>query len=178
MRSRFLLIVLFSIVLLFSCTKQDIPANNQTGNTGTGNTGGNTPTIVYNVNKTKLLELVNAVRKTGCNCGNTAMPPVAAVTWNDKLAKAAYDHSVDMKSNDYFSHTGLNGSGAGQRITAAGYIWKTYGENIANGYTSEQAVMNGWLGSEGHCKNIMNASFKEMGAGREGNYWTQILAAR
>ena len=101
-----------------------------------------------------------------------------AVTWNDKLAKAAYDHSVDMKLNDYFSHTGLNGSNPGQRITAAGYIWKTYGENIANGYASEQAVMNGWLGSEGHCKNIMNGSFKEMGAGREGNYWTQIFGAR
>ena len=55
------------------------------------------------------------------------MPPVAAVIWNDKLAKAAYDHSVDMKSNDYFSHTGLNGSSPGQRITAAGYSWKTYG---------------------------------------------------
>ena len=47
------------------------------------------------------------VRKTGCNCGSTVMPPVAAVTWNDKLAKAAYDHSVEMKANDYFSHTGL-----------------------------------------------------------------------
>ena len=53
---------------------------------------------------------------------------------------------------------------------------KRMDENIANGYASEQSVMNGWLGSEGHCKNIMNGSFKEMGAGREGNYWTQILA--
>ena len=170
---RFFLLVMFSSVLIFSCTKQDIPANNQTGNNG-----GNTETIVYNVNKTKLLDLVNTVRKTGCNCGNTAMPPVAAVIWNDKLAKAAYDHSVDMQSNDYFSHTGLNGSTPGERITAAGYIWKTYGENIANGYASEELVMNGWLGSEGHCKNIMNASFKEMGTGREVNYWTQIFGAR
>jgi uncharacterized protein YkwD len=175
---RFLLLFLVSSLAIVSCTKQDIPANSETGNTGTGNTGGNVPTIVYNVNKAKLLDLVNAVRKAGCNCGSTAMPPVAAVSWNDKLAKASYDHSVDMKSNDYFSHTGLNGSSPGQRITAAGYSWKTYGENIANGYASEQVVMNGWLGSEGHCKNIMNASFKEMVAGREGNYWTQILGAR
>jgi uncharacterized protein YkwD len=173
MRYRFYLLLLFCSVLIFSCTKQDIPVNNQTGNSG-----GNTAAIVYNVNKTKLLELVNAVRKTGCNCGSTAMPPAPAVTWNDKLAKAAYDHSVDMKLNDYFSHTALNGSSPGQRITAEGYIWKAYGENIANGYASEQAVMNGWLGSEGHCKNIMNGSFKEMGAGREGNYWTQDFGAR
>ena len=169
--------LLFSSFLIYSCTKTDIPVNDQT-NSGTGNTGSsNTTTIVYNVNKAKLLELVNAVRKTGCNCGSTAMPPVPVVTWNDKLGKAAYDHSVEMKANDYFSHTGLNGSNAGQRITAAGYSWKTYGENIAKGYTSEQAVMNGWLSSEGHCRNIMNGNFKEMGAGRQDTYWTQDFAA-
>jgi len=173
---RVIVALLFSSVLICSCTKTDIPVNDQT-DPGTGSNGGTTATIVYNVNKVKLVELVNAVRKTGCNCGNTAMPPVAAVTWNDKLAKAAYDHSVEMKANDYFSHTGLSGSDPGQRITAAGYSWKTYGENIAKGYTSEQAVMNGWLGSEGHCRNIMNGNFKEMGAGRQDTYWTQVFAA-
>ena len=131
MFNRFLLYTLILSVLLFSCKKEDIPATIETTNNGTGNTGNTTPTIVYNVNKAKILQLVNNVRKSGCTCGTTAMPPVAAVTWNDKLAKAAYDHSLDMKSNDYFSHTGLNGSSPGQRITAAGYVWKTYGENIA-----------------------------------------------
>jgi len=172
---RFLSILLLLSVLIFSCTKQDLPG---TSNTGAGNNGGTNSDIVYNVSRSKILELVNSVRQAGCNCGNTPMPPVAVVTWNDKLAKAAYDHSVEMKSNDYFSHTGLNGSNAGQRITAAGYTWKTYGENIARGYTSEQAVVNGWLSSEGHCKNIMGANFKEMGVGRQGDYWTQLLGAR
>jgi len=175
MLNRFLSILFILSVLLFSCTKQDLPGTN---NTGAGNNGGSTSDIVYNVSKSKILQLVNSVRQTGCNCGNTAMPAVAVVTWNDKLAKAAYDHSVEMKSNDYFSHTGLNGSDAGERITAAGYAWKTYGENIAKGYTTEQAVDNGWLNSEGHCKNIMGANFKEMGVGRQDNYWTQDFGAR
>jgi uncharacterized protein YkwD len=175
---RFFLIFLFSSILINSCTKQDIPASDDTGNTGTVNNGGGSATIVYNVNKTKLLELVNAVRKTGCNCGNTTMPPVAVITWNDKLAKAAYDHSADMKTNDYFSHTNLSGLGPGQRITAAGYTWKTMGENIAMGYSSEQAVISAWLSSEGHCKNIMSGSFKEMGAGRQDTYWTQVFGAK
>ena len=172
MFSRVLLVVLLSSVLIYSCTKTDIPVNDQT-DSGTGNTA----TVVYNVNKAKLLDLVNAVRKTGCNCGSTTMPPVTAVTWNDKLAKAAYDHSVEMKTNDYFSHTGLDGSSPGQRITAAGYSWTSYGENIAEGYSTEQIVMNAWLGSEGHCKNIMNVGFKDMGVGRDGNYWTQDFGA-
>ena len=106
MFSRVLLTVLFFSVLIFSCTKTDIPPNGQTENTGTGNNSGTATTIVYNVNKAKLLDLVNAVRKTGCNCGTTAMPPVAIVTWNDRLAKAAYDHSVEMEANYNFSHTG------------------------------------------------------------------------
>ena len=155
-----------------------MPVTNETGNTGTGNNGATTPDIVYNVSKSKILQLINNVRQTGCNCGATSMPPVALVAWNDKLAKAAYDHSVEMNANDYFSHTGLNGSNAGQRITAAGYTWKTWGENIANGYTTEQAVVSGWLSSEGHCKNIMGVNFKEMGVGRQGNYWTQVFAAK
>jgi len=172
---RFLSILFILSVLIISCTKQDLP---EISNTGAGNNGGTTSDIVYNVSKSKILQLVNSVRQSGCNCGNTVMPPVAIVTWNDKLAKAAFDHSVEMKSNDYFSHTGLNGSDAGQRITAAGYAWKTYGENIAKGYTTEQAVVNGWLSSEGHCKNIMGANFKEMGVGRQDNYWTQDFGAR
>jgi uncharacterized protein YkwD len=165
-------------VITFSCKKQDLPATNETGNTGSGNNGGTTPDVVYNVSKSKILQLINNVRQTGCNCGSTSMPPVAVVNWNDKLAKTAYDHSVEMKANDYFSHTGLNGSNAGQRITAAGYTWKTWGENIAKGYTTGQAVVSGWLSSEGHCKNIMAANFKEMGVGRAENYWTQVFGAK
>jgi len=124
------------------------------------------------------LQLVNDVRKKGCICGSTVMPPVGVVAWNDQLAKAAYGHSVDMNTHDYFSHTGLDGSTPGQRITAEGYRWSAYGENIAEGYSTEQIVMNAWLSSEGHCKNIMDGGFKDMGVGRDGNYWTQDFGSR
>jgi len=178
MMRRILSIITILSLFIFSCTKKDVVADDDSNNNGNNDGGGNNNTVVYNVNKATILELVNAVRASGCNCGSTAMPPVPAVSWNDQLAKAAYDHSVDMKANNYFSHTGLNGSTAGQRITAAGYNWSYYGENIADGYTTEQDVINGWLGSEGHCKNIMSANFKDMGVGREGNYWTQDFGSK
>ena len=178
MMRRILSITTILSILIFSCTKKDVPADDNSGSNGGNNNGGSNSAVVYNVNKATILELINNVRKAGCNCGSTVMPPVSEVSWNDQLAKAAYDHSVDMKTNNYFSHTGLDGSTAGQRITAAGYNWMSYGENIANGYTSEQAVVNGWLGSEGHCKNIMSANFKDMGTGREGNYWTQAFGSK
>jgi len=52
------------------------------------------------------------------------------------------------------------------------------GENIAFGQTTEAQVFNDWIASESHCKNIMTASFKEMGAARADNYWTQVFGAK
>lgn len=168
-------------LILCSCEKQDVaPPDAETGNAGGGTTvgGGGATDISFNVSKSKMLQLINNVRQAGCKCGTVTMPPVGKVAWNDKLGKAAYDHSAEMKANNYFSHTGLNGSNAGQRITAAGYSWKGWGENIAKGYNSEQAVVTGWLNSEGHCKNIMSPNFREMGVGRQDAYWTQEFGTR
>lgn len=93
--------------------------------------------------------------------------------------------SLDMAINQLFSHTGSDGSTHGERITREGYDWRTYGENIAVGYPTVSDVMQGWLGSEGHCRNIMTPDFAEIGAAfAEGQYlgnpaapyWTFDLA--
>lgn len=125
------------------------------------------------VDRGTMLALVNEVRAKGCNCGTTYMPPVGALVWNDKLEQAALLHTQDMYVNNFFDHAGSNGSTPSQRVTAAGYSWMATGENIATGYLTEKAVMDAWLASEGHCKNIMYANFKDFGAARVGNYWTQ-----
>jgi len=171
---RILPVILLTCILFSSCKKTEVIVDNSTSNNNTGNNSDK----VYNVNKSTLLQLVNDVRRKGCMCGTTEMPPVGAVTWNDQLAKAAYDHSVDMNTHDYLAHNSLDGSSPGQRITAAGYHWSSWGENIAQGYSTEQIVMNAWLGSEGHCKNIMNGGFKDIGVGRYGNYWTQDFGSK
>ena len=111
---------------------------------------------------------MNTVRKSGCNCGDAYYAPVAPVTWNDQLEKASLLHAKDMFQNKYFSHTANDGSNAGERITRAGYSWSTYGENIASGYKNETEVIAGWLSSPGHCRNIMNGNYKEMGVARAG----------
>ena len=153
-----------------SCIKEDVPV---AGTVITEDEETN-----FNVNKNVLLSLVNEVRQKGCNCGGAWMPPVSAVTWNNQLARAAYRHSADMKAKNYFSHTAPDGSNPGTRIKAAGYDWKAYGENIAHNYPDEHAVVEGWLKSVNHCKTIMGAYFKEMGAGRAGAYWTQDFGMR
>ena len=88
-----------------------------------------------------------------------------------------------MVVNNFFSHTGANGTSAGDRITAAGYAWTTYGENIAAGQNSINQVVDGWMASDGHCANIMNPAFVDIGvvcvAGTAstafGTYWTMDL---
>jgi uncharacterized protein YkwD len=169
---RILPVILLTSILFFSCKKSDVVVDNSNSTNSTNNNH------VYNVNKATLLQLVNDVRKKGCTCGATVMPPVGVVAWNDQLAQAAYDHSVDMNSHDYFGHNSLDGSRPDQRITAAGYYWSSWGENIAQGYSTEQMVMKAWLGSEGHCMNIMNGGFKDVGVGRDGNYWTQDFGSK
>lgn len=130
------------------------------------------------VNKTLMLKLVNAVRAKGCQCGDTYYNPAPPLLWDDRLEKAAFNHSTDMFQKNYFSHEAADGSHAGTRIEKEGYKWMAYGENIGMGYKNENQVVEGWLKSPAHCKNIMNVKYKEMGVSRVGNYWTQNFGTR
>lgn len=136
------------------------------------------PNSTSGLNESLMLQLVNERRQQGCNCGSTWFPPTSPVTWNDQLESAALAHAADMSSKNYFSHTGADGSNPGQRISNAGYNWRAYGENIARGQSSEVTVMNDWIGSEGHCRTIMNPGFRELGAARVGAYWVQEFGDR
>jgi uncharacterized protein YkwD len=130
-----------------------------------------------------LMQQINAARATARSCGGTAMPAVAPLTWNDRLFSAAARHSQDMATNNYFSHTGLDGRAPAQRIAAEGYAWSWVGENIAAGQQTVTTVMNGWLASPGHCANIMRAEYRDVGmscvqrtGSTYGKYWTMALA--
>lgn len=129
------------------------------------------------VDEKLMLSLVNEARQKGCKCGSDYYPPVDPVEWHTLLESAAQQHANDMNNNDFFSHKGSDRSSAGDRIEGQSYDWKTYGENIAKGQSTEQAVMDSWLASPGHCKNIMNANFVHMGVATSGPYWTQVFAA-
>jgi uncharacterized protein YkwD len=136
--------------------------------------------------RAQVMARVNSHRAAGASCGTRgSFPPAPALAWNDALTQAALVHSDDMVANNFFSHTGSDGSSAGQRATAAGYGWSTWGENIAAGQTSVDSVMAAWVASPGHCANLMNARFRDIGlacvSGGAGNsyrsYWTMALGA-
>lgn len=127
-----------------------------------------------------MVQAINVARAVGRQCGSEFYPAAGPVTHNDVLAVAAQLHAEDMAINNYFDHVSLDGRNPGDRITDAGYNWRTYGENIAAGQRSVDEVMAGWLASPGHCANIMNPAFEEVGLGlyeysasRYGRYWVQ-----
>ncbi|MFJ9870009.1 sigma-70 family RNA polymerase sigma factor [Streptomyces sp. NPDC101165] len=121
----------------------------------------------------QVVALVNKER-SAAGCG--------PLTENAQLDKAAQAHSDDMAARNFFDHTNPDGADPGQRITAAGYRWSTYGENIAKGQQTPQSVMDSWMNSPGHRANILNCSFKEIGVGVHkgsgGPWWTQDFGAK
>ncbi|WP_407291565.1 CAP domain-containing protein [Stutzerimonas zhaodongensis] len=129
-----------------------------------------------------ILERVNEARAEPRTCGSRSFDAAPALTWNAKLGGAALAHSRDMAEQNYFSHHAPDGSQVSDRANRAGYSWQRIGENIAAGQGSEEQVMAGWLASPGHCSNIMNPDFTEMGAAyamdkssAAGSYWTQVF---
>jgi uncharacterized protein YkwD len=132
---------------------------------------------------TRALELVNEVRAQGARCGKRFFGPAPALTLSQALAGVALAHATDMAEHDYFEHEDLSGESPADRVRAVGYREQLVGENIAYGPETLQEVVKGWLDSPGHCENMMDPRFAEMGIGyaagegeRRGLYWVQLLA--
>ncbi|MER8047733.1 CAP domain-containing protein [Streptomyces sp. NPDC094032] len=119
----------------------------------------------------QVLNLANAERrKAGCD-------PLRS---DAKLRTAAQRHADDMSDRDYYAHDSPEGRSPGDRITAAGYTWSTWGENIFRGPHTPAEAVDGWMNSEGHRKNILNCAFQEVGVGvnltGNGPWWVQDFA--
>ena len=146
------------------------------------------------------IEIVNRIRAEGRSCGDAgyfrAAPPLR---WSDALYRSSYEHSRDMWRTREFGHKGSDkesdwtakvqhlgyGSSFIERIENNGYTkWRHIVENIESGARNVDEVMQHWLQSAGHCKNIMNPEFKVFGMARVGTkgskydyYWTQDFAS-
>lgn len=125
----------------------------------------------------RVLDLTNDFRR------QNGLPPLAL---NNQLIAAAESHSRNMAFQDFFSHTGLDGSQVSDRARQQGYPSSFVGENIAVGYTTPEAVVQGWIDSQGHRENLLRTSYDEIGIGYHylandtGNvnynhYWTQVF---
>jgi uncharacterized protein YkwD len=132
----------------------------------------------------RALQLVNEVRGRGVRCGKHEFAPTHPLSLSDTLATVAYGHASDMAQHHYFEHLDLSGKSPADRVRASGYREQLVGENIAYGPKTVDEVVQGWLDSPGHCENIMDPRFAQMGLAfatgngtQHGLYWVQLLAA-
>ncbi len=132
----------------------------------------------------EMLAQLNRVRSVARNCGDQRFEATSPLTFSCSIHPAAQRHSIDMATNNFFSHTGSDGLRVSHRVSATGYEWGVVGENIAAGFDSVGEVMDGWLASEGHCRNIMDSRFTIFAVSRVftssadyPDYWTQVFAS-
>lgn len=132
----------------------------------------------------KLLERINTARAQSRQCGAQTFAATAPLAWSALLASAAETHSRAMANGNFFSHRDRDGRTPSDRAELAGYSGGQIGENIAAGQDSADKVVSGWLASPGHCANLMNPQFSELGAtyaadpkSDAGIYWTALFGA-
>jgi uncharacterized protein YkwD len=133
----------------------------------------------------KLLAELNTARTRPRQCGTQSFAAAPALAWNATLASAAESNSRSMANNNYFDHKDRDGRTPGDRAELAGYNFQQIGENIAAGQDTPHKVVEGWLSSPGHCANLMNPQFRELGAAYAtdpksdaGIYWTAMFGAQ
>jgi hypothetical protein len=131
-----------------------------------------------------LLAQVNAARAKPRLCGRQRFAAARPLAWNAALGAAAQGHSRAMAYGNYFAHQDPDGDSPADRARGAGYRGRQIGENIAAGQGSPNKAMEGWLASPGHCANLMNPMFTQVGAAYaadsrsdEGIYWTMLFGA-
>ncbi|MDG9671345.1 CAP domain-containing protein [Hahella sp. CR1] len=129
------------------------------------------------------LQLINDARAQSRYCGEMFCEIAPPLLWNERLALAAEEHCRDMAENNFFDHIGGDGWPVGERATRNGYVWSRVAENISFGHLPVEEVIVGWLGSPGHCGNIMALEYTDMGMAcvcddkaPASNYWTLVLA--
>jgi len=136
----------------------------------------------------KVLALTNAARAHERNCGSIYYAAAAPLSRNPKLDTSAQYHAEDMAATGQLTHSTPSGAihytpgmNVGQRVQHEGYSWQAVGENIAAGQISAEQVVTDWLESPGHCANIMNPNYKDIGLGYKKSadntpYWVQDFA--
>lgn len=112
----------------------------------------------------KLLGLINTARATPQNCGEFGeMPAVSQLSWNTLLEVSASNTVDDMASGDYFAHINpLTLDNGAARITAVGYTYQRWGENLDAGYSTAEAAIHAFLNSDTHCRVLMRPYWKEV----------------
>jgi uncharacterized protein YkwD len=131
------------------------------------------------------LRRINAARAHGQRCGWRTMAAAPPLRWNETLQTVAARHSRDMAVRNYFDHKSPDGRTVGERVKSSPYKFQLVGENLAGGDANVGSAIQGWIDSPGHCANMMDPRFADVGVAcvgdrrsQWGTYWTMVLGRR
>jgi len=119
----------------------------------------------------KVVELTNQER---------AKQGLPALKVDTELSKVAREKSRDMQANNYFSHDSPTYGSPFDMMKQFGIQYSSAGENIAMGQPTPEEVVQAWMDSDGHRKNILSSNYTHIGVGyaENGNYWTQLFIGK
>ncbi|WP_371017478.1 SafA/ExsA family spore coat assembly protein [Pseudalkalibacillus sp. JSM 102089] len=139
----------------------------------------NVPTANPSIQKSKdvgqqVMDLTNAER---------AKNGLSPLTWNWEVARVARYKSADMRNKNYFSHQSPTYGSPFSMLENFGVSYRSAGENIAAGQATPEEVVQAWMNSEGHRKNILSSGYTQIGVGyvpggSYGHYWTQMFISK
>ncbi len=130
----------------------------------------------------EMLDLINEARSQYRRCGEHVFRPAPPMAWSDTLEKATHAHSQNMVQTGFFAHVSPSGETMRDRILQHTDEFDGFGENIARGQRSSRQVLESWLNSPGHCRNIMNPDYTHVAVSVVADaeevsapYWTMKL---
>lgn len=88
---------------------------------------------------------------------------LAPLRINEQLAAVALDRVEDMFAKHYFAHVSPDGIAPWTWADKRGYDYREFGENLAVGYRTPHAIVDGWMHSREHRANVMSHTFDEVG---------------
>lgn len=119
-------------------------------------------------NQNAVLAYATEMSRSGLLSGTNSQrssASVGAVTLNSKLNAAAQAKAQDMVDRDYWSHNTPEGNPPWVFIDAQGYAYQKAGENLAYGFSTSSATIQGWMNSASHKANMLDGTFTEVGFG-------------
>ncbi|MGN1401101.1 MAG: CAP domain-containing protein [Bacillus sp. (in: firmicutes)] len=155
-----------------SVPEVSVPDTDTSISEGEGNNGTTNETVSeISAFEQQVIDLTNAER---------AKSGLEPLTLDKELSAVARKKSEDMQANSYFSHTSPTYGSPFDMMKQFGISYSAAAENIAQGQTTPEEVVNAWMNSEGHRANIMNTSYTHIGVGyvANGNYWTQMFISK
>jgi len=101
---------------------------------------------------------------------------LGALQPNATLERVASGHARDMMANGFFGHVSANGDTFVDRTRAQGYAFCHVAENLAKGQSSFDNVLQQWMTSSAHRRNLLHGQVTEFGLVRgPGNLWVLVL---